>query len=393
MLIYLAKPIDKVEGSLNSDRLRKATNAITEYIHSSSRDLVLYDPQSAFRMGRNAVPTSQINHINYNAIEAADQLLVLWPKGVKSWGVPAEVHEAMRENKPVTIVTQEDTTWAMQYSKLQVIRAQSENIEHWVSAVRRAMNQIVDGVGELTVNGSITEIDLSKLKMLNTRQVTRLVADSLGIPECDNPSCRIHGDGTPETETKALEETPDTLTPWKEGSVGSPVTLGDQGGTETAQSVSMSSLVPWSREVPLPVRAVNGAHYMKKPTRGHQDDAGLDLYVSDNVIIQPGSFLDVPTNTAVKLPEGSWGFLVGRSSTLRTKGLMVNPGIIDVGYTGELYCAVWNLGDTPVRLNRGERVSQLIILPNGTLNQNPVQVEEFEGTTARGEKGFGSTGA
>lgn len=396
MLIYLAKPIDKVEGSLNSDRLRKGTNAITEYLYSGREDVVLYDPQTAFRMGRDAKPTGQVNQINYGAIAAADQMLVLWPKGVKSWGVPAEVHEAMRENLPVTIVVQEDTTWAMQYANLNVVRAKSENIEHWVEAVRTAAASIISPkrtFGELIVDGSIDSIDISKLSAPTPREIRLIVADALGVPRCASPSCRIHGSEALDNESEALKDPSDILTSWNEAPAGSSLTSEGKITTKVRVEDAKVTMTPPGAGTTLPVLAMDVDGWFRKPSRGHEDDAGLDLYVSSDVVIQPGQFLDVPTNTAVKLPEGTWGFLVGRSSTLRSKGLLVNPGVIDVGYTGELYCAVWNLGTQAVYLNRGDRVSQLIILPNGTLGQNPVRVAEFEGETARGTKGFGSTGA
>lgn len=135
----------------------------------------------------------------------------------------------------------------------------------------------------------------------------------------------------------------------------------------------------------------------RQPIKGHSDDAGFDLYVSRETVIPPNSFVDVPSNTRMLLPEGTWGYLTGRSSTLRTKHLLVNPGVIDRGYTGELYSGVWNMSDTEVTLKEGERIAQLIILPNPSEDMAVVRLmnDEFvhkARQSSRGHNGFGSTG-
>lgn len=142
---------------------------------------------------------------------------------------------------------------------------------------------------------------------------------------------------------------------------------------------------------PLPVLATHG-EASRLPSRGYHDDAGLDLYVDRDYCIQPNSFVDISCGVAVQLPEWSWGLITGRSSTLRKKGLLVHQGIIDAGYRGPLFAGVWNLTQDPVLVEAGERVAQLIVLPNLTKDLAPVMVE-FLDEHPRGANGFGSTGA
>ncbi|AZS08772.1 dUTPase [Arthrobacter phage Litotes] len=127
------------------------------------------------------------------------------------------------------------------------------------------------------------------------------------------------------------------------------------------------------------------------PTRAYSDDAGLDLFVSESAWVPANGFLDIRSHIKVQLPEWSWGFLVGRSSTLRKKGLLVNPGIIDAGYRGELFSGVQNMTSKPVHVEAGDRIAQLIIIGNGTRQIEPVLVPEL-GQHARGKNGFGSSG-
>lgn len=144
------------------------------------------------------------------------------------------------------------------------------------------------------------------------------------------------------------------------------------------------------------------------PTRAYADDAGLDLRVSEETVLEWGVFKDVPLGINVALPEWSWGFLVGRSSTFRKRKIEVMPGIIDTGYRGQLFAAcIWRPGvaelgdlgfvkpqvDKPTyTLEAGERIAQVIIIPNGTRDVTPIQVEKLT-DHARGDNGFGSSGA
>ncbi|AZS10426.1 deoxyuridine triphosphatase [Arthrobacter phage Supakev] len=127
------------------------------------------------------------------------------------------------------------------------------------------------------------------------------------------------------------------------------------------------------------------------PTRAYSDDAGLDLFVSEDTWVPANGFKDIRSHIRVELPGWSWGFLVGRSSTLRKKGLLVNPGIIDAGYRGELFSGVQNMTGKPVLVEAGERIAQLILLTNATRGMEPTMVPELS-SHARGANGFGSSG-
>lgn len=144
-----------------------------------------------------------------------------------------------------------------------------------------------------------------------------------------------------------------------------------------------------NRRHPLPVYVGAGGQL---PTRAYPDDAGFDLYVSETASIPPGKFVDIHCGVAVEMEPETWGMIIGRSSTLRRRGLLVNQGVIDPGFRGELYAGVWNLGQNEVIISRGERLAQLILFSNTTARYAPLQVDSLR-TSDRGENGFGSSGA
>lgn len=127
------------------------------------------------------------------------------------------------------------------------------------------------------------------------------------------------------------------------------------------------------------------------PFKMHTGDAGWDLYVSDDCVINPGDTVDVHTNIKIDMPPYLYARIVGRSSTLRKHKLMVNEGIIDNGYTGELFVCVHNLGDKPFRVEKGMRLAQVLFYTIEDVRWS--QVDEIQPTPGkRGTAGFGSTG-
>ena len=147
----------------------------------------------------------------------------------------------------------------------------------------------------------------------------------------------------------------------------------------------------------LTVRVQRLAHgrSLALPRAASEGSAGLDLRAAideaEPLVLAPGERALVPTGLAVEIPAGWEGQVRPRSGLAVRHGLgLVNsPGTVDSDYRGEIKVILINLGREPLRLERGERIAQLVLAPSPRVTL--VEVESLAPTN-RGGGGFGSTG-
>ncbi|GAA1073652.1 dUTP diphosphatase [Tsukamurella spumae] len=128
------------------------------------------------------------------------------------------------------------------------------------------------------------------------------------------------------------------------------------------------------------------------PKRAHPGDAGVDLYSTMDVRIEPGARTLVPTGIAMSLPYGTVGLIHPRSGLAAKHGLTVvnAPGTIDAGYRGEIKVCLLNTDrESAVDIQRGDRIAQLLV--------QRVELPDFIEVTflddsVRGAGGYGSSG-
>ena len=125
------------------------------------------------------------------------------------------------------------------------------------------------------------------------------------------------------------------------------------------------------------------------PKRAHNTDAGLDIFSTEDVEIKPFGHAIIKTGVHVQIPHGCCGLLVSKSG-LNVKHDITSTGLIDEGYTGEICVKLYNHGAGWYAVNKGDKISQLVILP--CLYVDTELVKELDGNTERGDNGFGSTG-
>jgi len=136
--------------------------------------------------------------------------------------------------------------------------------------------------------------------------------------------------------------------------------------------------------------AIQNIHWPQKP-----GDVGYDLAVDKDYEVGVGQLVYMSTGVFVKIPDGYWGRICGRSSTMKKLGVLITEGVIDTNYTGELFLGAYGLlglqahPNGVVKIPKGSRICQLILIPAAVF---PIQAVEALPETERGETGFGSTG-
>lgn len=124
------------------------------------------------------------------------------------------------------------------------------------------------------------------------------------------------------------------------------------------------------------------------PERAHDTDAGLDLKSPRNYYLRPNDSVTIDTGVHIQLPPGTAGILVAKSGLNVNKDI-TSTGLIDEGYTGSIRVKLYNHGNMANWLMKGDKISQLVIVP--VLYENIELVDELE-ETERGDNGFGSSG-
>ena len=147
------------------------------------------------------------------------------------------------------------------------------------------------------------------------------------------------------------------------------------------------------------------------PTYAHLTDAGMDVYLTEDVTINPGETVLIPTGIKCAVPLGYELQVRPKSGrSLNSKLRIANtPGTIDAGYrdeigiivdnidpvirhaemdnTGRLYNILWG---SSIHLEKGEKIAQLVLseVPKAIF----YEVESVAGIGEDRQGGFGSTG-
>lgn len=85
---------------------------------------------------------------------------------------------------------------------------------------------------------------------------------------------------------------------------------------------------------------------------------GIDLTVSEDVVLKKGDCYNVILNETIALPGDIYATLQQRSSYSR-KGVFVTSGVYDPGYQGSLGCTIYNFGEE-ITIPKNTRILQIL---------------------------------
>ncbi|MDF0535574.1 dUTP diphosphatase [Shewanella yunxiaonensis] len=134
-------------------------------------------------------------------------------------------------------------------------------------------------------------------------------------------------------------------------------------------------------EFPLPAYATPGS-------------AGMDLraMIQAPLTVEPGQTVLIPTGVAIHVADPALAAVIlPRSGLGHKNGIVLGNlvGLIDSDYQGPLMVSCWNRGNTPFKLEIGDRLAQLVFVP---VVQAQFEVVDEFATSDRGEGGFGHSG-
>jgi len=109
------------------------------------------------------------------------------------------------------------------------------------------------------------------------------------------------------------------------------------------------------------------------PTRKHADDAGIDLYASQNIAIPALSYTIVSTGITVEIQHGFVGLIKPKGRNNHILG----AGVVDAGYQGEILVKVFNPIDQVLQIKMGDAIGQLLVLPILTPSVMEVDISEI----------------
>ena len=148
--------------------------------------------------------------------------------------------------------------------------------------------------------------------------------------------------------------------------------------------------------VEIAIRRLAHAEGLPLPAYETAGAAAMDLRAAVEAgapfTLLPGARAAIPTGFSIALPQGYEAQVRPRSGLALNSGVtcLNSPGTVDADYRGEIKVILANHGSEPFHIRRGDRIAQMVVAP---VTRASWREAETLDATARGEGGFGSTGA
>ncbi|KAG6468805.1 hypothetical protein ZIOFF_073498 [Zingiber officinale] len=126
----------------------------------------------------------------------------------------------------------------------------------------------------------------------------------------------------------------------------------------------------------------------KIPVRKTKGATGYDLFLDEEVHILPQQQYMAKTGISLEFTDGYYARIAPRSGTVLRLNYLINVGVIDSNFRGEVCVVIYNFSTITLSLAHGSSVAQLIF--EKIMTPPVIEVTNLE-STERGDGAFGST--
>lgn len=124
------------------------------------------------------------------------------------------------------------------------------------------------------------------------------------------------------------------------------------------------------------------------PEYAHNTDAGIDIRSPIDFNLLAHSYITIDSGVHIELPKSTCGMLKSKSG-LCVNNEIISTGLIDENFCGSIKVKLFNLGNNNYMIHRGDKITQLVVVPYMHVPLEQVDKLEEKG---RGNHGLGSTG-
>jgi deoxycytidine triphosphate deaminase len=142
--------------------------------------------------------------------------------------------------------------------------------------------------------------------------------------------------------------------------------------------VAPGNLVDWQIRLYIALKLLKIDNYYKEAIQPNSLD--------DHFILEPGDFVLATTQEYFYFPSNIHGVLQGKSSWARLGLYVESAGLFDSGFEGEGVVELTNQGQSPLRLDAGKAIAQMIFIKNLPV-QNPYGKKKYGLSNYQGQKG------
>jgi dCTP deaminase len=116
------------------------------------------------------------------------------------------------------------------------------------------------------------------------------------------------------------------------------------------------------------------------------EDGSFETFEADFIVLSPGEFVLATTEEFFYFPNNLHGVLQGKSSWARLGLYVESAGLFDSGFDGEAVVELTNQGKSPLTLQAGKPIAQMIFQKNLPVS-NPYGKKKHGKSNYQGQRG------